>query len=47
MNDWDPTGYYTRKARKDAEFLDAALIPFFKWVGGGLLALMVLHSAFS
>ena len=30
MNDYDPTGYYRRKARKNAEMLDV-LIPFYKW----------------
>ena len=30
MNEHDPTGYYKRKAQKNAEMLDV-LIPFYKW----------------
>ena len=29
-DDYDPTGYYTRKNERNNEFLDKALIPFFK-----------------
>ena len=41
MRDWfdDLHPYYQRKAERNAEFLDKALIPFFKW---SLLAFAVL-----
>ena len=39
MSDWDPTGYYARKAIKNAETIDA-LIVFYKW--GAIICLIVL-----
>lgn len=28
---YDPTGYYTRKHKREMEYADKVLIPFFKW----------------
>jgi len=30
-DDNDPTGYYRRKHKRNMEYTDKALIPFFKW----------------
>lgn len=36
----DPTGYYRRKAERNNEFVDKALIPFFK--AGALICLSLM-----
>ena len=28
---YDPTGYYARKHKREMEYTDKVLIPFFKW----------------
>jgi hypothetical protein len=30
-DDNDPTGYYRRKQKKNDEYMDKVLFPFFKW----------------
>lgn len=47
MNDYDPTGYYERKHRRNMEFMDKALIPFFKYAGAICLILLAADLALS
>lgn len=41
-DEYDPTGYYRRKHKRNMEYADKVLIPFFKWtfVGTALYGLI-------